>query len=273
MSTTVTPPTKTKQPTVQIMRVSPQQAANWLERNHERNRKLRPRKVAEYAADMAAGRWVLGAQVIVFNTRGELTNGQHTLHAVCKSETTVPLLVLFNAPDRSLYVLDGGMRRSTDDRFGMAGTGHVRGCGATVRRLLTGSSKGFTEAVSDQRVDEFMGQYGASVDLAHRCLKGRFGQAAVRAVVVRAHIRKVPGERLERFAEVLSTGIMGRGENAAVLLRNVLVESKNVADSGTSRAKLYALTQTALDRFLAGDPVRALKPATAELFPIPGEAA
>ncbi len=262
-------------PKVVIMTVTPQDAEKWLAKNHDRNRKMRESKVREYSNDMKAGRWVLSDQAISFDVPGDLINGQHRLQAVYRTGVSIQSLVMWNCPDRSLLVIDGGMKRSTNDRFGMAGKGYPAGCGATVRRVLMGLNSYAGESISDWRVDEFMVQYGEAVQFVHKAsAKHKVTLAPLRAVLVRAKIRKTPGERIERFCEVLGTGIMGSGENAAVLLRNYITGLKqSVAGSGTARQKLYAVTEAALVAFLEGERITKLNPAKEESFLIAGDKA
>jgi hypothetical protein len=263
-------------PSVAIRTVTPEDAEKWLARNHDRNRKLRPGKLREYVADMKAGRWVLSDQAISFNAAGDLINGQHRLRAVWESGVSIQSLVLWDAPDRALYVIDGAMRRSTDDRFGMAGRPYPKGCGGTVRRLMIGMNQDRNaQSISDWRVDEFMAEHGNAVAFVHAATqKYKLTQAAIRAVLTRAKMRRVAGERIERFCEVLGTGIMGAGENAAVLLRNQILQMKQLGSgTGEARRKLYALTEAALAAFLEGERPTKLQPAKDELFPIAGDKA
>lgn len=255
-------------PTVAITDVTPEMAEAWLGKNHDRNRKLRKGKVSEYEADMRAGRWVLSDQAITFNTKGKLINGQHRLQALIRCGKTARFLVLYNCPDRSLLVIDGGMKRSTNDRFGMAGKEYPAGCGATVRRIFMGMNSFAGGSISDWQVDEFMAEHGRAVANVHRITgKHKVTYASVRAVLTLARIRGTSEERLDRFCDVLNTGLMRTGESAAVLLRNFLLKSKSAASgSGTARQELYALTQAALKAFLAGMTIKKLEPAKEDLF-------
>lgn len=214
-----------KEPRVQIMQITPQMAGNWLERNHPANRKLRPNKVRQYAADMRLNRWHLSTQVIAFDADKQVCNGQHTLHAVVES-----------------------------------------GCTVSTRSYVG-------RAITDQEIDEFMSIHGAAVASAHRAIpNGRYAQASIRAAVARAYILKKPDEKLKRFGEVLNSGIMGSGEAAAVLLRNYIIEFRDVSSaSGSARAKLYGMAEYALTEFLAGRKPKKLEPSDEELFPVPGE--
>jgi hypothetical protein len=264
--------TNGQEPYVVIMDVTPEMAHEWLKKNHEKNRKKRTAKIAEYAVDQKRGNWVLSDQCISFDTDGKLINGQNRLQAVCISGVTIRVIVLFNAPRRAFYVIDGGAKRTTDERFAMAGLGYPSGCGATVRRIKIGISETReTRAISDSVIAEFMTDYGHQVAFVHKITqKYKITNASIRAVLTRARIRRIAEARLERFCEVVSTGIMASGENAAVLLRNFIAKAvtKSVSGSSTGRRALYAMTETALTAFLADDPIIILKPTKVELFPI-----
>ena len=72
----------------EIMKVSPEMATKWLEKNIV-NRRIRDYKVNAYARDMKNGDWRLNGEAIVFNKSGQLVDGQHRLNAIAKSGVTV----------------------------------------------------------------------------------------------------------------------------------------------------------------------------------------
>lgn len=259
-----------KEPSVSIMSVSPVQAEDWLKNNHKKNRKFRKLKADEYAADMRAGRFNLGIQVIAFDTNKQLVNGQHVLHAVLMSGVTVRCIVMWNAPPSVLMIADGGMKRSTDDHFTMSGKQYPRGCGSTVRRVIIGLDRTVRGGISDQTVSAFMEQHVNAVAFAHTNLpKSPFASSFIRAPICRAYICKRGKDKLERFCKTLTTGIMSdKTDTASVLLRNVtLALGAEKSGSQKTRADLYALTETALTRFLAGsDSKDKLLPAKEEQF-------
>ena len=265
--------------TVEVRDVTPDDAKAWLGANHPRNRRLRPAKVAEYAADIRGWRWKLSDQAITFDARGKLVNGQHRLAAVVVAGVPIRAVVLRGVDPGTLYVLDGGMKRKTDDRFGMAGRDWPAGCGATVRRVrMGGRTAGHGQGMSDPAVAEFMGRHATAVALAHDCLPAGpgkpFGSASIRAVLVRAAIGGHPEKSLRRFAAVVTTGLSeSRAESAAVLLRNAVLDAhaRQATGGGTFRGVLYQLAGSALRAFLDGKKVTELEPAGGELFPIPGD--
>lgn len=257
-----------KKPTVEIMNVTPQMAENWLEQNSDRNRKLRESKVAQYEADIRAGRWRLSDQAISFDVNESLVNGQHRLHAVIRADRAIISLVLKGLPTEAMLIIDGGMKRSTDDNFGMIGRDYPKQCGGTVRRVLLGIRSYAGRAFTDQEVDEFMKQNCKAVRFAHRVLPGgKFGSASIRAPLVRAYIKRQSCTRLERFGEVLTTGMMIPGDEAAIHLRNFVMNLATSHD-GRGRASLYGKTEAALAAFLRNEPMKRLTVATEELFAI-----
>ena len=105
----------------QVIAITPELAAYWLEKNHCDNRKLRKDLVSEYAKDMECGRWILTHQGIAFDREGRLIDGQHRLAAVVKSGAVVQMAVTWNIPKDAFLFLDCGLRRRDSDRNAIAG--------------------------------------------------------------------------------------------------------------------------------------------------------
>lgn len=100
-----------------IMQISPALAAKYLERNPaEKQRRLVPRRVTEYALAMKNGHWVLNHQGIAFDELDDLCDGQHRLKAIVESGCTIPMFVTRGLPVRQgeLFTFDSidvGMKR------------------------------------------------------------------------------------------------------------------------------------------------------------------
>ncbi len=261
---------QSKKPFVRLLTITPERAARWLKRNSPRNRKQKPTKIAGMESDMSEGRFLLNDQAISFNVKKRLINGQHRLQACVNSGKSFVSIVLFNMPSSSMLVIDGGMKRTTDDHFQIAGRSYPRQCGGTVRRLLMGMKSYAGRAMTDMEVDEFMKKYAEAVAFAHEVVPtGRYGSASVRAPITRAYINKVDKDRLRKFGEVLTSGIMDRGDEAAVVLRNKITDMS--LGGGRERSKLYAWTESAIQSFMANRRPKALEAVKEEVFPIPGE--
>lgn len=104
----------------EVIDVTPDQAAEWIAANTN-NRTVRVRTVAMFAKDMAAGNWKMTGEAIKIAPTGRLLDGQHRLHAVIKSDTTVPMLVLFGINESAQRVMDTGGKRTAGDHLGMLG--------------------------------------------------------------------------------------------------------------------------------------------------------
>lgn len=103
-------------------KVTPDVAADWLEKHNDRNRSIRYHTVTSMAQDMATGTWSPNAETISFGEDGQLDNGQHRLSAVVLSETEQWFLVARDVPKRIDGVqidvgrtLDRGNQRSLPD--------------------------------------------------------------------------------------------------------------------------------------------------------------
>ena len=102
-----------------VVMVDPALALEWLQRNIETNRPLRPTVVENYADEMRRGEWHLTHQGIALDIDGNLIDGQHRLAAVIKANVIVPMMVTVNAPRGSFVALDGGVKRTLADRLTM----------------------------------------------------------------------------------------------------------------------------------------------------------
>jgi hypothetical protein len=103
-----------------IRQIGPVMAKKMLERN-VKNRAPKPAKVAQYAADMEAGRWLFDGAPIRFGADGTLLDGQNRLLAVIAADVTVPFLVVYGLPTESQAVMDGGAARTSADNLHISG--------------------------------------------------------------------------------------------------------------------------------------------------------
>lgn len=124
--------------TVKIETITPGAAERWLNELNESNRPLSKPVVAKYAAQMAAGEWMLTHQGIAFAQDGRLLDGQHRLAAIVRYGGPVAMMVARGC-DRSTFVaIDGGAGRTASDLISISGddvTGTVKLAAVTARLL------------------------------------------------------------------------------------------------------------------------------------------
>lgn len=95
---------------VKTVRVTPEKAAQWLEKNMA-NRNVSQRTVERYAADMAAGKWQMNGEPIIFNDQA-LLDGQHRLSAVVHAGVPVDMLVVNGVSCEAFRTIDSGKART-----------------------------------------------------------------------------------------------------------------------------------------------------------------
>ena len=103
------------------LRITPAIAREMLQYN-TRNRPLSRGGVSRWVREMAAGNWEDSLTTLIFSDKGQLLDGQHRLHAIVQSNTTVnKALVRFGLPASSFDKIDVGSKRSNGDVFAIHG--------------------------------------------------------------------------------------------------------------------------------------------------------
>lgn len=123
-------------PTVRL-RITPEIAVRFLERTHI-NRSLWPGVVEWLVKQRKSGDWNdKNGDVIRFNTKGELIDGQHRLTMIAVSGMTTDCDVKFNVPDDAQATIDVGRKRSVSDQLQLMGEKHSTALSATIRWLFS----------------------------------------------------------------------------------------------------------------------------------------
>lgn len=117
---------------IEIMKITPELAQEWLHKNTH-NRTLRSRVVDGLARAMERGEWVLNGEAIKWRADDILDDGQHRLHAVVKSGTTIESLVVFDLAEGAQETMDTGARRKFSDVLKLRGEVDTAALAATVR--------------------------------------------------------------------------------------------------------------------------------------------
>lgn len=102
-----------------VLEVTPDLAADWLDKHNNGNRPIRPSVVKKYVAMMKAGQWRLSPDGIIFGDGGRLIQGQHRLTAIVRSGVTCEMLVTRGVSDDLFKVLDRGAGRTVADVLGV----------------------------------------------------------------------------------------------------------------------------------------------------------
>jgi hypothetical protein len=117
--------------------ITPQMAEELLKRN-AKNRKVVHAQVLYYAGQMQRTDWIKTGQPLIFDTDGNLDDGQHRLWAGYLSLTTFPTYVVSDvqpAPNLFAYI-DNGRVRSMADALATAGHNGLSGLMTKVMKIV-----------------------------------------------------------------------------------------------------------------------------------------
>ena len=100
--------------TMQVMEVTPDIARDWLE-TMAHNRRVSRVNLDNIVRAMEEDRWHTDGSPIKFNTKGQLIDGQHRLHAILQTGKPQTFLVVWGVDDAAMTTLDTGKSRSRGD--------------------------------------------------------------------------------------------------------------------------------------------------------------
>lgn len=268
--------------------ISPAIAEKWLN-IPMKNRALSDTKVAEYAAEMKAGKWDQdNGETLKIGPNGQVIDGQHRLWGIIYSEVTLRLLVVFDVSEDSFSTIDRGKTRSIGDAVSIAGVSNANNVSAVATLMMAFLSKKYSlefkanrEFRASERFDWAV-YNGTAINNSLRRVSG-CGVAKVLTITSAAAIHmwvlsvsKVQGKEVlvDSFFKQLGEGIFDtrfKTESHPVrILREKLLANK-ASLSGLPTAALIALTVKAWNAYASGKTVTAsgLRMTQGEVFPRP----
>lgn len=265
---------KSAQPTMHLMTVTPEMALNWLEHANTCNRQLSEKYAQRLARDIKAGQWVLTHEGIAFDPNGVLLDGQHRLWAIALANMPVQMHVWFNITRETLMVMNNGRVRGLADNLRLGGgLGEVTKTSlSTLRAMLGGGCDDTPLTPSEAKI--LMLRHADAIAFAVQHIpklsriKG-LSTGETRAVLARAFYSADHGSLLE-FCEILRTSVCPSEQAKTVItLRDYLTTS--LGASRALRQERYAKTERVLMAFLRGERLVKLYAVGKELFPLPEE--
>lgn len=281
--TRLTPEQKTEIKT-SVELISPDIAEVYL-KTQKLNRHPQQGRVVDYADRMLRGEWRI-SQPIQFTSDGDLFDGQHRLMAVIAAGIACEFLVVRGLPPETRYCVDIGQTRTVAQiaqlmQVGTSMCSKLATCkamfigrelkpkNATAKEQAKGIRASISKSFSPEKLINLYLQHRDGIDFADPMKN--VATAPVRAVVARAWYHE-NHLRLQQFVDVISGGYpITPNDDAAIALRNYIVQTKAGKDVGASSARLifYKKTMSALANFLIGKNVRMLKEKDIELYPMP----
>lgn len=249
------------------VRVTPRMAATWLRQVPERQRNVRQAQVTQWAREMAEGRWVytLAGTPLAFNTRSEMIQGQHRLHAVIRSKTTQYFDVVFDVPDEVVFNLDIGIKRSPGDILTMAGFKNATNVSTLIGNYhwYEADFQGSPNALTPTEMRLFAEKHDAllqdAVQSGRRARNDepRLNLAGLSAAMFAIRLHGADDALIKPFEHILATGISPIENHPAARLRKKLARMGDRDRSGNVHRVLsrdtICLFLVAWNRYLEGD--------------------
>lgn len=264
---------QTKKIKAEFVSVSPALARQWLAKNGN-NRNMREDVAHRYAKDMAEGRWYLSHQGIAFYEDGTLADGQHRLFAVTVYNKPVTFIVTHNIPKAAAQMIDQHIPRQAHDAIKIAGGADwIDRNVVAIARVLLSDMGTDVHTKSVAQIQAYIEKYDEPLRFAHSLSprKKRFlTPAAILACYFCAERAGVPRDVIKRFSEIMITGeISGPQENAAIRLREYLIQAGGGAWIGAARVETAKKVQRAINLFSRGQSIAKLVLPEKLTYPVP----
>jgi hypothetical protein len=263
--------------TVKKITVTPAIAKTLLANLFEGQRPLSDPYVNRLINEMLGGSWRLSPDCLV-KIKGKLGNGQHRLHAVIRSQTTQPFLLLETDDDELYKVIDAGNKRSVADVL----TGEYRKDIATAARwivlydldgLCTSGLKTKEEAQCTRSlcIEFAEKQHAVLMPLVSACyhLNSKFhivpsSMAAALAFIAKRDCPHAEAGLVDKFIQNIYDG--ESHEDAARDFRERIIRSK-VGSARLNRYHVLALLIKSLRSYLNGTRLSVVRLNEGEGFP------
>lgn len=223
--------------------VTPEIAENWLEKNSLLQRPVK-RAVESYAKDMEEDRWEKDNPTpITFWEDGTLVDGQHRLRAVIKSGKTIRFCVAVVPVGVSVF--DCQVSRTVSDLSKMSGGGPIRNAVSAAISLSINKNSNIktskTKIIEEYNKNNFL--WNRAYEIIVKGAKGPIGRKSYCVLATFYALQYgISESSLERFFTVVNSGFAeNKGESAAILLRNVLLEEKVRSPCGTRKTSPWVM--------------------------------
>lgn len=123
--------------THEVVYLSSDDAAKWLENYKGPNRRVSETQVARFQSDMEAGRWHFEGAPLKLSKSNRLQDGQHRLTALANVPgVKIPFLVVRGLPEDAQFYMDQGQARTVGQQLELRGVPNSARCAAVVKLYL-----------------------------------------------------------------------------------------------------------------------------------------
>lgn len=109
------------------------------------NRRIKSRKVDDFARDMVTGNWKMNGESIIVSKDGHLNDGQHRASAVMQANKSIKTLMVFGVERDTRDTIDHGIGRSPGDDLALNGFHNTIVLAAASRMLWQWRTYGYIQ--------------------------------------------------------------------------------------------------------------------------------
>ena len=207
----------------------------------DKQRPLRPRRIDKYVRIILAGAWGLNHESIAIDDRGNLTDGQHRLHAIIAAGIPVQMSIVWDEPYKvegtnilTVSTLDNGVPRSVGDNLHMQKYTNSNNTAAACRTILHLAADiehirlGSTDTIDAKYV---LSVYGDEIEYCMATKAKANGLRSSITVGICAFLIKAAPE-LKKFYTSLVDGVGLAADDPVYVLRRCLTESNQAGSGG-----------------------------------------
>jgi len=248
--------------TSKVKDITPELASQFLKFN-KINRPLREAAIEQYALDMRKGHWVLNHQGIAFDTKGNLVDGQHRLHAIIMAGLTIKMLVTTGMEERLsrngvqvavMDTVDRGRTRKLGDQLVLRhGCTNGRLTASVLQTIASIITEGNRQALSVPSAVAIWALYKSEVDFVISNMSREIGMRGASVLGGCAFAIKGVPEKCQEFYQLLTSGegLYKTGATAPIYAVRKFIQTKT-GGNGTERWRLVCSVLNAAKHFVDG---------------------
>jgi hypothetical protein len=249
-----------------VTTITPEMAMALLEKN-TKNRNPSKRQIAFLTNEIKEGRFVFNGESIIIAEDGTLLDGQHRLMAVVEANMPIKSVLIRDVPKEAQKTIDVGTCRSASDVMAMDGIKYSTAIAAGIRNIANGCDNKSRKRIS---TTEIMEMYEKEKELMDAMTEYTIHLYNTSSKVISAsqamaymYLFSLEDRLAKKFIKEIFTGRQFGKSNAAILLRNRLVDDKLSRNRmiGSLKKELF---QTAWKKYLEGEVLYRLRVFTKE---------
>lgn len=261
----------------QRMTISPEVAAQWIEKSKTHNRRLRLAHVKQLAIDMASGTFALNGETIIIATNGNILDGHHRLHACVRANVPFETFVVLGVDPETMPTIDTGDSRNRSDLMTFAGELHASKLCTTTKLVWLAERGRLKDAYIANRElgltpQEHLAVLDRHPDVRNHMNTGTSYYRQFPLIMLANYaffsywLARYDKTLAESFLEAVASGENLEATDPAQLLRKRLINNATAKTKYRS-IEMLALVVKAWRYHATGTPVHQLRWNTTEAFP------